>query len=562
MGNNGSSWKARAFLATLVTLSFTVPPPAVHAQAGPAPAAGPKRPLTISVGPRDGAWKRVFNPLLHESDTLWPSTAGIYEPLILYNRATGNYAPWLATRFDWSEKDTRLRFTLRPGVLWSDGAPFVAGDVAFTFNLLRRFPVLDRLKVWAFLQDVLAVNASTVEFVFKRPFTPGLVAIGHQPIVPEHKWKGVAQPAAFEDPNPVGTGPFTEVLRFEPTVYELGRNKKYWQAGKPKVDVLRFPTYHTNEAILQALEKGELDWTSVFLPSIEKSWVAKDPARRSYWYPDLGNTVSLYLNTQKKPFDDKNVRKAISMALDRPRIMAEAMSGYAPPADATGLSDSQKRWKDPAAQGATWTRRDLAQANKLLDAAGLARGAEGIRMVPGGAAMRYDIHTVTGWTDWTVAAGLIRQSLAEVGIASTVAPIAYHAWVDALQKGRFDMGIWSAPRGPTPYQFYRSQMDATLVRPLGEEASDNFHRFASAEASALLRSFEATSDSAELARLNGQLQKLYVEHAPSLPLFASPLFGVFNSARFSGFPGRFRPYGAADPGWPDALPVLVEVAPR
>jgi peptide/nickel transport system substrate-binding protein len=539
-------------------LALLLPFPSALAQAPPAA----KRPLTISVGPRDGAWKRVFNPFLHESDTLWPSTAGIYEPLILYNRATASYMPWLAARYEWAEKDTRLRFMLRPGVLWSDGTPFAASDVAFTFNLLKRVPALDRQKVWGFLQDVVAVNASTVEFTFKRPYTPGLVAIGHQPIVPEHKWKSVEKPATFDDPSPVGTGPFTAVLRFEPTVYELGRNKSYWQPGKPKVDVLRFPTYHTNEAILQALEKGELDWTSVFLPNIEKVWVAKDPARRAYWYPDLGNTVSLYLNTQKKPFDDKNVRKAISMAIDRPRIVAEAMSGSAPPADATGLSDSQKRWKDATAQAATWTKRDLAQANKLLDAAGLARGADGIRVVPGGAPMRYDIHSVVGWTDWIAATDLLRQSLAEVGIALNVAPLPYHAYIDALQKGRFDMGIASAPRGPTPYQFYRSQMDATLVRPIGEEASDNFHRFASPEASTLLRSFEATSDPAELARLNSQLQKLYVENAPSLPLFASPLFGVSSSARFVGFPGRFRPFGAADPGWPDALPVLVDVAPR
>jgi peptide/nickel transport system substrate-binding protein len=554
--STGAARRAGAFLTCALVLGLV--PLRQPAVAQPAAA----RPLTVSVGPRDGVWKRVFNPLLYDADTRWPAAAGIYEPLIVYNRATASYLPWLGTRYDWSENNTRLRFTLRPGVLWSDRTPFTSQDVVFTFDLLKRFPALDRQKMWGFLADVTAVNGTTVDFVFKAPYTPGLVSIGHQPIVPEHKWKTVANPASFDNPSPVGTGPFTEVLKFEPMVYELGRNKHYWQAGKPLASSLRVPMYHTNDEILKALEAGELDWASLFLPNIEKAWVARDPARHTYWYPDFGNTAVFYLNTQKKPFDDKSVRKAISMAIDRQRIMNEAVSGYAPPADATGLADSQKRWKDPAAQAAAWTRRNVAEANRLLDAAGLARGADGTRTVPGGGPMRYEIHTVAGWSDWEAAAGIIAQSLADVGVAATAVPLPYQAWNDKLQSGRFDMGIWSSTRGPTPYQFYRSQMDGALVKPIGQEASDNFHRFASEKASPILRRFEASSDTVELLALNRDLQKIYVENAPSLPLFASPLWGVFNTSRYVGFPGRARPYAGAAPGQVDSLPALVEIAPR
>jgi peptide/nickel transport system substrate-binding protein len=534
--------------------------PGVLAQATP----GQAPVLTVTPGPRGTAWKRVFNPFLHEAETRWPSTAGVYEPLIIYNRATGSYMPWLATAFDWSDNNARLRFTLRPGVVWSDGAPFTAKDVAYTFGLMRRFPALDASKVWGFLADVVASSPTAVEFVFKRPTTPGLVSIGQQPIVPEHKWKDVAQPGAFDDPNPVATGPFTEVRRFEPAVYELGRNKRYWQAGKPAAGALRVMAYKSNDEILKALTTGELDWASLFVPDIERNWVAKDPARHQYWYPDLGQTVLLYLNTSKKPFDDLHVRKAISMAIDRPRIMAEAVSGYAPPADTSGLADSQKKWKDEAlAQGATWTKRDLAQANRLLDAAGLARAADGVRAVPGAGPMRYEIQLVEGWTDWIAAAGIIRQNLAEVGIAGSVQALAYAAWVDALRKGRFDMGVWFGARGPTPYQFYRGQLDPALVRPIGEDAAENFHRFASEEAATLLRRFEASSESSELLALSSQLQRIYAENAPSLPLFTIPVWGVFNTSRFTGFPSRFKPYASASPVWTaDALPALVELSPR
>jgi len=274
--------------------------------------------------------------------------------------------------------------------------------------------------------------------------------------------------------------------------------------------------------------------------------------------------VLLQLNTEHKPFDDADVRKALSLALDRPRVLREALNDYAPPADASGLGESQKVWKDAAlVQAARWTTRDVAQANKLLDAAGLARGADGIRVVPGGAAMRYDLHVVDGWSDWEIAAGIMRQNLAEVGVAATVKPVTYDAWYGALERGRFDMGMWFGDRGPTPYQFYRSQLDPQLVKPVGDRASANFHRFGSEEAGQLLRRFEAVSDNADQMKVGRGLQKIYIDEAPSLPLFASPLWGVFNSGRVAGFPSRLRPYGGAVPGFQsDNLLVLVEIKPR
>jgi peptide/nickel transport system substrate-binding protein len=520
--------------------------------------------LTVSVGPRGGEWKRVFNPFRDDSETRFPSTAGIYEPLIIYNRATGTYIPWLATGYEWAASNAKLRFSIRPRVLWSDGTPFSARDVVFTFELMRHAPTLDRQKLWSFLGDVTAIDTATVEFTFKRPYTPGLVYIGHQPIVPEHKWKSVAQPAAYDDPDPVGTGPFTEVRRFEPTVYELGRNPRYWQSGKPAVAALRVPLHRSNEEIMTALAANELDWASLFVPDIEKNWVAKDPVRHLYWYPDFGPTALLYLNTRHKPLSERDVRKAVSMALDRPRITKEALNGYALPADATGLAESQKRWKDTDRPQATdWTKRDVTEANRLLDAAGLARGSDGIRVIPGSGPMRYDINVVQGWTDWVAAAGIVQQNLAEIGIAGSVKPLDYSRWLGALKEGRFDVSLGFGSRGPTPYQFYRGQMDGALVRPIGEDAADNFHRFASAEAGDLLRRFEATSDVKEQTEIGVQLQRLYVANAPSLPLYASRLWGVFNSKRFSGFPSRFLPYaGAAPGGQPDSLPVLIEVKPR
>ena len=525
--------------------------------------------LTATVGPRQAQFTRSFNPFKSESEARWPTWAGIHEPLIICNRLTGQYTPWLATAYTWSADNLKLRFTLRAGVRWSDGAPFSSRDVAFTFDLLRRFPALDHDMVWSFLASVVAVDGQTVEFTLKRPYTPGLLYVGEQAIVAEHKWKSVADPVAFDDPSPVGTGPFVEVLKFEPTVYELGRNKAYWQAGKPAVDVLRVPLFRSNDEITRALLADRVDWASLFFPDIEKEWVAVDSARHQYWYADSGPTVLLYVNTRQAPFDDPVVRKALSMAVDRVRISRDAMNSYAPPADATGLAESQKRWKDAALAQEAWTRRDVVAANRLLDEAGLARGSDQVRVGPPGP-LRYTLNVVQGWTDWVAAAEILRQNLTEAGLAVTVKTLDYNAWDEALRLGRFDLSLGFGSRGPTPYEFYRGQLDGTLVRKAGERTEANFHRLTDAEATKVLRRIEQTSNAAETNALMTDLQRRFVQTAPSIPLFIAPQWGVYNTTRMTGFPSRFRPYANAVPTGaprgaypaPDSLPALLEIRPR
>ena len=107
-------------------------------------------------------------------------------------------------------------------VRWSDGAPFTARDVVFTFDLLRRHPALDLRGVWAFVDDVRAPDDSTVEIVFSRVFIPGFFYLAQQPIVPEHIWKDVPDPVSWPNPDPVATGPL---------VLEVGRRSVRQDCG-------------------------------------------------------------------------------------------------------------------------------------------------------------------------------------------------------------------------------------------------------------------------------------------------------------------------------------------
>jgi peptide/nickel transport system substrate-binding protein len=524
----------------------------------------PPRGVLVVSQEKQASWVRNFNPLAPGGAELWPTKAGIYEPMLVFNTVKGEYVAWLAVSHQWLAGHQVLRVKTRDGVRWSDGAPFSARDVAFTFQLMRRFPALDGGGVWGFLQDVRAVDADTVDFEFSRVFFPGLESLAPVPIVPEHVWSRVADPVTFRNETPVATGPFTEVRVFKNQVYELGRNPYYWQAGKPAVEALRLPAYPANDRANLGLVFDEVDWAGSFVPAIDRVFVQRDPEHHHYWFPLIGGTIFLYANTGRAPFDDARVRKALSMAIDRKLVVDVALYGYSRPADATGLCDAYGGWRNPeiAATG-DWVRRDVAAANVILDQAGFARGADGIRRSPGGRPWRYEILTVAGYSDWVRAAQVIARGLKAIGVDATVRNYDFGAWFQRLQEGRFDLSLGWSVDGPTPYVFYRGLMGSATVKPEGVPSDRNWHRYGSARGDELIAAFERASEPSEQRRLADELQRVFVAEAPAIPLYPHPSWGEFNSRRFAGFASADDPYGALSPNKsPDLLLVLTSIRPR
>ncbi|WP_437615697.1 ABC transporter substrate-binding protein [Sorangium sp. So ce834] len=537
--------------------------------ATPEPAASASKPapkgaaMVTIAREQQATWVRNFNPLLAEGSVRFPTVAGIYEPMLIYNTMRNEYTPWLATSYAWSDGNRKLTFTTRSGVKWSDGQPFSARDVSFTFALLKKHPALDLSGVWRFLGAVTAESETTVEFVLRRPYVPGLSYIGHQPIVPEHIWKDVADPVTFANETPVATGPFTEVKVFQNQVYELGKNPHYWQEGKPAVDGLRFPAYPSNDQVTMALVNGEIDWAGAFVPDIEQVFVAKDPAHHHYWFPLVGGTATLYPNATRKPFDDVRVRKAISMAIDRDQIVKLAADNYTHGADATGLDDSYERFRNEKAVAAgDWVHFDPQRANQILDDAGYPRGADGIR-TRNGKPMRFEINVVSGWSDWVRAVQIIAQNLETVGIDAKMRTYDFSAFFAALQKGAFDLSMGWTTVEPTPYNFYRDLMSTELLKPVGEVSARNWHRFGAKHADPLFQQFEAATDPGDQKRILDAIQMIFVEAAPVIPLFKNPSWGEYSTKRFTGFPTTENPYAKLTPNNPpEYLLVLTELRPR
>ena len=498
--------------------------------------------LTINME-QQSTWVRNFNPFSPDA-RMQAANGCIYEPLYIYNKATSKNVPWLATDASWNATYDVLTVKLRDGVKWSDGQPFTAKDVIFTFDLIKKNPTLTN-NLGSIFTDILtgykATDDMTVEFTFKKVYTPAYYLITGQLIVPEHIWKDVKDPAAWTNPNPVATGPCTEVTKFLDQIYVIEKNPNYWQPGKPYFQGIRFPSYPGNDQSNMGLAAGDLDWASNFLPDGDHTYVAKNP-KYFHYYIVGGDPVALLLNTTLKPFDNAEVRKAISMGIDRQKICKIAEYNYIGPLNATGLTPSYGTWSDPeAVKAGTWTNYDVAAANAALDKLGFKKGGDGIR-VANGKPMTFKLMAVNGWTDWISAAQIISQNLKDIGVAANLETPEQDSWQENLNKGSYEMALAGITGGATPYNFYRAVLSKLTYQPIGTSATENWARYISPAGDKALDLFSGTADPVKQHDAVAQLQKVFLEEAPVLPLFPGPDWYEYSTARFNGFPTKANPY--------------------
>lgn len=510
--------------------------------------------LTI---PREdfSTFSRNFNPF---SPNALPMTdQAVYEPMLVFNPANGKTTPWLASSWKVGSDGKSVTFTLRDGLTWSDGQALTAADVVYTFQLQKQL-----LGGYSYLADVKALDDHTILFSFNKAYTPGLYDLGGQVIVPRHVWSTISDPAKYTNPNPVGSGPYTQVADFTSQSYELTKNAHYWQPGKQHIAGVKLLAFNGNDPANLATIAGQTDWADQYIPNIQSTFVARDPSHRAYWFPPVGSLVNWTMNTAKAPFNDVNVRKALSMAIDRSTVAKIGESGYATVADCTGLTGQYDSYRDQSVvSSCDWTKYDVAAANALLDQAGYKRGAGGIRTLKDGKPFAFTIEVGSASSDWLSVANVIANELKDVGVQATVKSPDWSVVVNDYSNGSFDTGIVWSDNAPSPYQFYQGVMSSTTVKPIGTATTDNYNRFGDAQADTLLNQLAASSTQAGQQQAVDGLQKLFSADAPLVPLFDGPQWGAYNDTRFTGFPTASNPYSTLSTRSATAVLVLTTLQP-
>lgn len=527
----------------------------------PTSSSGPARhggSVTLVPSPK-GPWTINFNPLISGNNNL-PGTQGmIYETLLYFNRIDGSIHPWLASSYKWSSDATSVTFTLQPGVKWSDGQPFTSDDVLFTLNLAKQYPALDLNSLWQVLQSVSAPDAQTVVVTFKHPASPMLWYIAGQTyIVPRHVWQGMGDPTLTTNDHPVGTGPFV-LKSFNSQLYVLARNPNYWQQGKPYIDELRYPAYTSNSSADMLLSQGQVDWTGLFTPEINQTFVNRDPEHNHYWFPPA-DIVMLYLNTAKYPFNQPAVRQAISAAIDRQQISKTAEVGYEQVAHPTGLilPNEAKYLDEQNAQLAF--KRNTAQSAVLLEKAGFHKGKDGVYADAQGNRLAFKLNVVSGWTDWVTACQIMANNLKAAGIDASVNAVSFNQYMSALSQGSFDTSIsWTSP-GPTPYFLYNALLNSSNTAPVGAQATSNFERWSDPTTDRLLAQYAGSVDPTVQQQALDGLQQIMVDQVPSIPLVYGATWYEYSTSRFVGWPDAAHPYAVPAPySAPDAAIVALNI---
>ena len=540
-------------------------------------AAGPRL-LTI---PREdmGTFTRNFNPFTTNSAPM--TGQAIYEPLLIVNPLSGEITPWLAESWAMSDDAASLTFHLRPGVTWSDGRPLVAKDVVTTFAVHRAVA-----GGYDYLDSVTANNATAVTLTFTRPNSVALQELGSQLIAPDHVWSAISEPAKYPNPAPIATGPFTKVTSFQTQSFDLMPNPTYWGSNHQGDDAsasgddptgtpstghtadhtslpgIRMLAFAGNDSANLAAVSGDVDWAPQYMADIQTAYIDKDPAHRHYWFPGADSTIQWTLNTTKAPYNDPAFRKALSQAIDRKTICATGMSGYAQPADPTGLGDSFRAWKDPAVAALPLCTYDKAAATAALDAAGYRLGADSKRMDLNGKPLALTIQVGSTSSDWLSVARIIVQNLADIGISATVDSPDWTEVTAALETGTFETAVCWSSLGATPYTYYEATMSTQKVKPIGTHALENYHRFGDEQATALLGQLAATTDQARQIEICHQIQQRYADQLPVIPLFPGPVWGAYTDEHFTGWPSQDNPYASLSTRAATTVLVLNSLRPR
>jgi peptide/nickel transport system substrate-binding protein len=348
---------------------------------------------------------------------------------------------------------------------------------------------------------------------------------------------------------------------FTPQLVDFVKNPNYWQPGKPEVAELKYPSYNSNTGAELVLSQGQLDWTGLFTPDIQKTYVNRDPAHNHYWFP-ARNVVMLYLNTAKAPFNKLAVRQAISNALDRQQMYKVGESGYEPVSSPTALVlPSNQNYLSPAYANTTFSM-DTAKSIQLLESAGFKKGSDGIYADASGKKLSFNINVVNGWTDWVTDCQIMANNLKQIGVDAKVNAVSFNSYYSSMQTGSFDAVISWTNAGPTPYFLYNSMLNSSNTKALGQTAISNWERWNDPTTDALLNQYATSIDQNVQQQAIAGIQKIMVEQLPSIPLVYGATWNEYSTSRFTGWPTANNAYASPAPfDYPDAEIVMLNLKP-
>src|SRR5688572_3294294 len=444
-----------------------------------------------------GTQIRKLTPLLAGDQYQAIVEARVVEWLLYIDPDTLEFVPLLAESYDVSKDGMRITFKLRQGVTFSDGHPFTADDVVFTFEWIMN-PAVAAPRQRAYYENVEKVekvNDHEVVFVFKRPYYNSLELAGGIGILAKHFY-GKYPPEKFNEQLGMlmGTGPY--MLR-DPEGWrpgqriELIRNERYWGEPGPFNRII-YNEIVEEVAALTMFRNGEVDRFGA--QPDEYVELLKDPKIRERANNfEVQSPLSGYgyiawnqqRNGKKTVFADKRVRQAMTMLIDRERLCKEVYLGYA--TVATGPFEPGSEQADPSVKA--WPY-DPTAAKKLLADAGLSdRNNDGVIESADGTPLRFKLTYPANIKLFERAMFLTKDMLASAGVAMELDPVDWPILQTRLENREFDaMSLrWGggSVEGDITQMFHSSQT---------KDNGDNYPSYINPELDKLIDQAKTTVD--------------------------------------------------------------------
>jgi peptide/nickel transport system substrate-binding protein len=416
----------------------------------------------------------------------------VFEGLVSIDES-GKVRPQLARSWNVSADGLTYTFKLQSGVTFHDGEIFDATAAKFALDRARgKDSVNPQKRFFASIASIDTPDAETLVLHLSAPTGSLLYWLGWPASVM------VGPKSADNDKTvPVGTGPFKFVNWAKGDKVELAKNETYWNKQvSVKLDTVTFRFIADPQAQAAALKAGDIDAIPEFAAPELMSSFDGDPRLTT----KIGNTelkVVAGMNNTRKPFDDKRVRQALMMAIDRQTVIEGAWSGLG-----TAIG-SHYTPNDPGYQDTTGVLAyNPEKAKALLAEAGYPEGFSFTVKVP---QMAYAPRS----------AQVMQAMFAEIGVTMNIKPTEFPAkWVQDVMKDRaFDMTIVA----------HAEPMDIDIY-----SRDPYYFNYKNPGFNALMTKVQQTADPAEQNRIYGEAQKILAEDVPALYLFVMPKLGVWN----------------------------------
>ena len=538
-----------------------------------------------------------FNPLAESWMASWPVGGRfnlMYEPLITYNSLNGKIEPLLGTLVEELSNNDSIVVDLNPAAKWSDGKPVTSTDVTFMFlrgsiNSTEQISAIhiDTLKknedgtVVERLSFMVAKDKRNNPLTVRDMLQATRIAPSHvfEPLIKE---KGLDETKKLPmDQNPVISGPYN-LRSADPNKIILERRDDYWgnaalhdgQLPAPKFTV--HPIYKNNEHNTIAMREGNLDASQSFIPRIQRkasagvhTWWNEPP----YFRP--GAMPMLVINTLKEPLNDKRFRRALATAIDYNALRQFAVSNYTStlkaglimPTDLEGkyIVDEDLE-KFGVNLGISDEAERLAAVKQILSEAGFKSvfnddgTLDHMENAKGECLPTLYITSPNGWTDWEAMVTIAVEGMRKAGIDIREGFVDGGSYWPAMGLGNFDLVMHKPVADVTPslpWSRFNEIMASRDWQPLGAWAGVNIGRYNQPgsegfrpEVDQLLSAIPLMTDSVEIAKAYRELNKIFMEDQPSIPLVYLPeQFYEFSDRVWTNWPTAENPYAPAQLPW-------------